>query len=128
LRDGRYQKAACFDSKHEDSKGKLKSVATGHFFRMDLRNQHLSCLDFVEPAKGKEKCHDVRVIKKSLPEVLRNNPPNGTKMMLVWEKACIDYCLWFDLKHTYEIYFIILSILSVRRFAGLVVVGGSLDA
>jgi IS4 transposase len=106
LIDGHYQKAACFDPKHEDSKGELKSVATGHFFRLDLRNQHLSCLDFVEPGKGKKKSHDVRVIRKSLPEVLRNNAPKGVKMMLVWDKACIDYRLWFDLKNTYGVYFI----------------------
>lgn len=42
LIDGHYQKEACFDPKHEGSKGEFKSVATGHFFRMDLRNQHLS--------------------------------------------------------------------------------------
>lgn len=106
LIDGHYQKAACFDPKRGDSKGKLKSVATGHFFRLNLRNQHLSCLDFVEPGKGKKKSHDVRVIRKSLPEVLRNNAPKGVKVMLVWDKACIDYRLWFDLKHTYGIYFI----------------------
>ena len=104
--DGHYHIAACFDPKHEDSKGKLKSVATGHFFRQNMRNQHLSCFDFVEPAKGKKKCHDVRVIKKSLPETLRNDAPKGIKMMLVWDKACIDYRLWYDLKHTYGVYFI----------------------
>ena len=30
-------------------------------------------------------------------------------MMLVWDKACIDYRLWFDLKHTHGIYFITLE-------------------
>ena len=52
LVDGHYQKSACFDPKYKDSKGNLKSIATGHFFRMDLRNQHLSCLDLVKPEDG----------------------------------------------------------------------------
>lgn len=29
--------------------------------------------------------------------------------MLIWDKACIDYRLWFKLKHTYGIYFITLE-------------------
>lgn len=48
LVDGHYQKAACFDPKYKDSNNNLKSIATGHFFRFDLRNQHLSCLDLVK--------------------------------------------------------------------------------
>ncbi len=106
LVDGHYQKAACFDPKYINSKGNLKSIATGHFFRMDLRNQHLSCLDLVKPEDGKKKAHDVTVIRRSTPETLRNGAAKGRKVMLVWDKACIDYHLWFDLKHTHSIYFI----------------------
>jgi len=106
LVDGHYHKAACFDAKYKTSKDTFRSVPTGHFFRMNLRNQHLSCFDFVEPGKGKKKTHDVRVIRKSLPETLRNNAPKGVKVMEVWDKACIDYQLWFHLKHTHGVYFI----------------------
>jgi hypothetical protein len=104
--DGHYQKAACFDPKYTDSENNLKSIATGHFFRLDLRNQHLSCFDLVKPEDGKKKAHDVTVIRRSTEEVLRNDAAKGVKMMLVWDKACIDYRLWFDLKHTYGVYFI----------------------
>lgn len=109
LVDGHYQKAACFDPKYKDSKNNLKSIATGHFFRMDLRNQHLSCLDLVKPEDGKKKVHDVTVIRRSSADTLRNGAAKGRKMMLVWDKACIDYRLWFDLKHTHGIYFITLE-------------------
>jgi len=106
LVDGHYQKAACFDPKYIDSNNNLKSIATGHFFRLDLRNQHLSCLDLVKPDYGKKKAHDVTVIRRSTADTLRNGAAKGRKVMLVWDKACIDYRLWFDLKHTHGIYFI----------------------
>lgn len=109
LVDGHYQKSACFDPKYIDSKNNLKSIATGHFFRLDLRNQHLSCLDLVKPNDGKKKAHDVTVIRRSSVEALRNGAAKGRKVMLVWDKACIDYRLWFDLKHTSGIYFITLE-------------------
>ncbi len=91
LVDGHYQKAACFDPKYPGPKDTLKSIATGHFFRMNLRSQHLSCLDLVKPEDGKKKVHDTTVIRRSDPEVLRNGTPKGRKVMLVWDKACIDY-------------------------------------
>jgi hypothetical protein len=109
LVDGHYQKAACFDPKYKDSNNNLKSIATGHFFRLDLRNQHLSCLDLVKPEDGKKKAHDTTVIRRSTAQTLRNAAPKGRRMMLVWDKACIDYHLWFDLKYTYGIYFITLE-------------------
>lgn len=49
------------------------------------------------------------VTKHSTAEHLRNSAPKGRKVMLIWDKACIDYRLWFKLKHTYGIYFITLE-------------------
>jgi len=46
--DGHYHKAACFDPKREASDGTLRATATGHFFRMDMRTHHLSCLTMAE--------------------------------------------------------------------------------
>jgi len=44
-------------------------------------------------------------IKRSTAEALRNEAQVGRKVMLMWDKACIDYRHWFSLKHTYGIYF-----------------------
>ena len=104
--DGHYQKAACFDLKAVDSKGTLRAIATGHFFRANLRTHHLSCLDMATPEDGKKKAHDVTVIKRAAADDLRYGAAKGRKVMLVWDKACIDYRLWFHLKHTYGIYFL----------------------
>jgi len=104
--DGHYHKAACFDPKTEDAAGKSKSTPTGHFFRMNMRTHHLSCLGMSDPAQGKKREHDMSVIKRSSAENLRYGAPIGRKVMLVWDKACIDYQLWHRLKHTYGIYFL----------------------
>ncbi len=107
--DGHYQKAACFDPKTTDSKGTLRAIATGHFFRVNLRIHHLSCLDMATPDDGKKKAHDITVIKRAAVDELRYHAPIGRKVMLVWDKACIDYRLWYNLKHTYGIYFLTLE-------------------
>ena len=103
--DGHYHKAACFDPKTKDSKGTIKAMATGHFFRMNLRTHHLSCLDMANPEDGKKKAHDITIIKRNSADALRYGAAKGRKVMLIWDKACIDYLLWFQLKHTYGIYF-----------------------
>ena len=107
--DGHYHKAACFDPKSISSKGELRAIATGHFFRMNMRNHHLSCLGMANPEDGKKKAHDMTVIKRSSADQLRNGAPKGRKVMLIWDKACIDYRHWFKLKHTYGIYFVTLE-------------------
>ncbi len=109
--DGHYHKAACFDPKTSGSKESpsaiaTSAIATGHFFRANLRTHHLSCLDMVAPEDGKKKVHDMRVIKRSTAESLRYGGPKGRKVMLVWDKACIDYRLWYKLKHIHGIYFL----------------------
>jgi IS4 transposase len=103
--DGHYHKAACFDPKREASDGSTRATATGHFFRMDMRTHHLSCLAMAEPRDGKKREHDMAAIKRSTAEALRYGARAGRKVMLVWDKACIDYRHWFKLKHTYGIYF-----------------------
>ena len=107
--DGHYHQAACFDPKRENAQGELRATATGHFFRMNMRSHHLSCLGMSNPEDGKKTAHDMTVIKRSRADQLRNAAPNGRKVMLIWDKACIDYRHWHKLKHTYGIYFVTLE-------------------
>jgi len=58
-----------------------------------------------EPEDGKKREHDITAIKRSTAEALRYGAATGRKVMLVWDKACIDYRHWSRLKHTYGIYF-----------------------
>ena len=54
--DGHYHKAACFDPKA--SEPGEKTIATGHFFSLNLRSHHLDYLDLSSPQDGKKKEHD----------------------------------------------------------------------
>ena len=103
--DGHYHKAACFDPKHTASDGTSRATATGHFFRMNMRTHHMSCLAMAEPKDGKKREHDMAAIKRSSAGSLRNGAATGRKVMLVWDKACIDYREWYRLKHNHGIYF-----------------------
>jgi hypothetical protein len=107
--DGHYHHAASFDPKTKDSKGNSRAIATGHFFRLNLRTHHLSCLDMANPEDGKKRAHDITVIKRRSAGQLRYGAAKGCKVLLVWDKACIDYHLWYTLKHTHGIYFLTLE-------------------
>ena len=65
--DGHYQKAAFFDPKPRKEGG--SQVATGHFFRLNLRFDHLDHLDLSRPKDRKKKDHDMSVIKRTVPGV-----------------------------------------------------------
>ena len=95
--DGHYQTAACFDPQVETRKG-LQKIATGHFFRLNLRNHHASYIDISRPKDGKKKDHDANVINRSDIETLRYQAKTGEKVVYFWDKACIDYMTWYRLK------------------------------
>jgi Transposase DDE domain len=102
--DGHYQHAAAFDPK--PNQPSEKTIATGHFFRLDLRSHHLGYLALGKPDEGKKKAHDITILKRSTIRVLRNGAPNGRRILYVWDKACIDYHLWSMLKNNSGIYFL----------------------
>lgn len=102
--DGHYHHAACFDPKPQEKTE--SAIATGHFFRLNLRTHHLSHLDTSRPADGKKKEHDMKVIKRSSADALRYHAQKGRKVLLAWDKACIDYRYWYKLKHNCGIYFL----------------------
>ncbi len=102
--DGHYQHAASHDPKRGEEGG--QTIATSHFFRLDLRCHHLGYIALGEPDAGKKKSHDITVIRRAMPETLRNGAAKGRKVLYAWDKACIDYHLWHRLKHNSGIYFI----------------------
>jgi len=101
--DGHYQKAACFDPK--PTKEGESQIATGHFFRLNLRFDHLDHLDLSRPVDGKKKDHDMTIIKRAEIAKLRNGAATGRKVLMVWDKACLDYSYWETLKRR-GIYFV----------------------
>ena len=102
--DGHYQQAACFDPIKSTRRG-FQKIATGHFFRINLRNHHLSYIDSSRPADGKKKEHDATIIQRTTVESLRYQARKGEKVIYFWDKACIDYATWARLKQR-GIYFV----------------------
>ena len=102
--DGHYHHAAAFDPK--PTKPGEKTIATGHFFRLNMRSHHLGYMELSEPDAGKKKAHDITIIRRASAETLRNGAAKGKKVLYVWDKACIDYHLWHKLKHSSGISFI----------------------
>jgi len=105
--DGHYHKAAIFDpkTKADHSKKAPSKSATGHFFRLDLRNHHLGYLDLAQPDDGKKSEHDMKMLKRQDLENLRQGVPKGHRVLYLWDRACIDYSFWLKAKSQKGIYF-----------------------
>lgn len=101
--DGHYH--AC--SAHEDEiEGKRRPV--GHFFSMNLRSQAFHHLDTARPdiAKKMKREHDIKVMKRVKPEKLRFSTPKGKKVILVYDRAVIDFIQWYKWKQSKGIYIV----------------------
>ena len=105
--DGHYHQAALFDpkTKADNSAQDPSKTATGHFFRLNMRNHYLDYLDLAQPKDGKKSEHDMKMLKRQDLEDLRANAPKGQKVLYVWDKACIDYSFWLKAKSQKGIYF-----------------------
>ena len=105
--DGHYQQAACFDPRKPSRQADKppRKTATGHFFRVNLRNHDPDYLDLSRPADGKKKDHDARVIQRVEVQTLRATAAKGEKVIYFWDKARIDYRSWHRLKQR-GIYFV----------------------
>ncbi len=101
--DGHFH--AC--STHEDEiKGKRR--APGHFFMLDLRSRAMSHLDITRaeditnPRRKTE--HDIRVLKRLPVKALRMHQPTGTKVLISYDRAVIDFNQWYKWKQGSGIY------------------------
>ena len=104
--DGHYQEHATHDPIHVDQDGKESRPAVGHFFRLNMRNHHMSLLDTMKPDEGKKAEHDTHLIQRVSADELRYGAAKGKKVLLVWDKACIDYQAWSRLKRNNGVYFL----------------------
>ena len=108
--DGHYHKAALFDPlKTSATTGKKAKIATGHFYRLDLRTHHLGYIDLALTNGEKKKEHDLKMIKRCDVDLLRGYAKKGQKVFYLWDRAIIDYPLWMKLKNNNGIYFCTLS-------------------
>ena len=95
--DGHWHKAAAHDPRHEGSK-----MAVGHFYSLNLRTHTLRHLAAGEGLHE----HDMSVLKRIKPKGLRQAVLKGKRVLIVYDKAGIDFCYWKRCRHECAVYFL----------------------
>lgn len=95
--DGHWHKAAVHDPRHEGTK-----MATGHFYSLNLRSHSLRHLAV---GQGLHE-HDMSALKRVNPRGLRQGVPQGTRVLIVYDKAAIDFTFWKRCRQECAVYFI----------------------
>src|SRR5688572_24806281 len=95
--DGHWHKAAVHDPRHEGSK-----MAVGHFYGLNLRTH---TLDHLAAGEGLHE-HDMSALKRIKPKGLRRGVPKGTRALIIYDKAGIDFDYWDRCRRECAVYFI----------------------
>ena len=99
--DGHWHAAAAHDARD----GKGTKHATGHVYLLNLRTQAMRHLDLCDPIH-KRKEHDISVIKRATWDARRGGTPKGQPVILVWDRAIMDYRFLQKAKDQAGLYFI----------------------
>jgi hypothetical protein len=95
--DGPWHKAAAHDPRHEGTK-----MAVGHFYSLNLRTHTLRHLAAGEGLHE----HDMSALKRIKPKGLRQGVPQGKRVIVIYDKAGIDFDYWKRCRHECAVYFI----------------------
>jgi len=95
--DGHWHQAATHDPRHEGAK-----LAVGHFYSLDLRGHQLRHLAAGEGLHE----HDMSVLKRLKPTGLRQGVAKGRRVLVVYDKAGIDFDYWKRCRHERAVYFL----------------------
>lgn len=95
--DGHWHKAAAHDPRHEGAK-----VAVGHFYSLNLRTHTLRHL---AAGQGLHE-HDLSALKRVKPTGLRQDAPKGRRVLMVYDKAVIDFGFWKRCRQECAVYFL----------------------
>jgi hypothetical protein len=95
--DGHWHKAAVHDLRHKGSK-----MAVGHFYALNLRTHTLRHLAAGEGLHE----HDMSALKRIKPKGLRQGVPQGTRVLLIYDKAGIDFDYWDRCRRECAVYFL----------------------
>lgn len=95
--DGHWHKAAAHDERHDGRK-----MAVGHFYALNLRSHTLRHLAAGEGLHE----HDMSALKRVKPQGLRQETPKGTRVLIVYDKAGIDFSYWDRCRRECAVYFI----------------------
>jgi hypothetical protein len=95
--DGHWHKAATHDPRHEGTK-----MAVGHFYSLNLRTHGLRHL---AAGQGLHE-HDMSALKRIKPKGLRQGVPKGKRVLVVYDKAAIDFGYWKRCRQECAVYFL----------------------
>ena len=95
--DGHWHKAAAHDARHEGRK-----MAVGHFYSLNLRTHSLRHL---ATGQGWHE-HDMSALKRIKPTGLRQAVPQGTRVLMIYDKAGIDLDYWDRCRRERAVYFL----------------------
>ncbi len=99
--DGHHHKAPIHENKIDGT-----AYSTQHFYALNIRTQMVSHIDLAEYGDTRKKEHDMRMLKRQTIYSLRQGAPKGQKVLLIWDKACIDYTQWYRWKMSGGVYFL----------------------
>lgn len=94
--DGHWHKAAAHDPRHEEVK-----MAVGHFYSLNLRTHTLAHL---AAGQGLHE-HDMSALKRLKPRGLRQMIPKGKRVLIIYDKAGIDFSYWKRCRQECAVYF-----------------------
>lgn len=95
--DGHWHKAAVHDKRHEGSK-----MAVGHFYSLNLRTHTLRHLAAGEGLHE----HDMSALKRVKPKGLRQGMARGRRVLVIYDKAGIDFGFWKRCRQECAVYFL----------------------
>ena len=95
--DGHWHQAATHDPRHGETK-----MAVGHFYSLDLRGHQLRPL---ATGHGLHE-HDMSALKRIKPAGLRQGVPKGKRVLIVYDKAGIDFDFWKRCRVEKAVYFL----------------------
>ena len=95
--DGHWHRAAAHDPLHNGVK-----MAVGHCYSLSLRGHQLRHL---LAAEGLHE-HDMSMLKRLQPRGLRHGVPKGRRVLIVYDKAGIDFGFWNRCRKECAIYFL----------------------
>lgn len=95
--DGHWHQAASHDSRHDGNK-----VAVGHFYSLNLRTHTLR---HMAAGEGLHE-HDMSALKRIKPKGLRQGVRQGTRVLVIYDKAGIDLGYWKRCRQECAVYFL----------------------
>ena len=95
--DGHWHQGATHDPRHQGAK-----VATGHCFSLNLRGHQLCHLAVGEGLHE----HDMSMLKRIKPTGLRQGVTQGKRVIIVYDKAGIDFDYWRRCRRECALYFL----------------------